>query len=515
MKNRIALINPPNGIFTPIYEENLGLSYIASNTRKLGFHVDIFEYTLYNLDLNGLLNNFCNNDYNIYGVFLPGTEESKAEVKKLLNMIKEIAPDSFIIAGGHYATFYYVETLREYLEIDCILLGEADVSFGILCDTFLRNDKNWKEMEGIAYRDDANTICRPVKERITNLDAIEFPARDNLEYIYKFKTIPRIYTSRGCYGDCYFCNVNNFYNSINKVPHWIGRSPENILDEISSIKRRVDIKSINIVDDNFIGPGESGIHRATAFANLLHKKYPDIKWMFSCRSQDVEINTFKYLKECGLNKLFLGIESPNQKTLNRLNKQAKVEDNKRALSICKEIGIDVTCGFIMFTPWTTIEEIQNNLLFLDNLENVDIYTSNYLLSRKGSKFYEDIKITSKPSNIGYFFKNEMVSELFKIAQKKDSIINNYLETGREVWRYIDHQNLEYNKIKSLYMSMVHSDINFMKEALLFVKKGMILESVQINNLLEKTASIIFQYVQDICLIAKDSIYQARQFLTRS
>jgi hypothetical protein len=66
----------------------------------------------------------------------------------------------------------------------------------------------------------------------------------------------------------------------------------------------------------------------------------------------------------GLNNVFLGLESGDPASLKRFRKHTTVDENKKAIHLLRDYGIEPTFGFIMFEPNSTLEGIRNNFGFL-------------------------------------------------------------------------------------------------------------------------------------------------------
>ena len=91
---------------------------------------------------------------------------------------------------------------------------------------------------------------------IEPLDSLPFPVRSDLF----LQTVGgNILASRGCYGQCSFCYINNFYGN---GCQWRGRSPDNVAQEIAELYSRLSAHSIYFVDANFFGRGSEGRKRA-------------------------------------------------------------------------------------------------------------------------------------------------------------------------------------------------------------------------------------------------------------
>ena len=86
----------------------------------------------------------------------------------------------------------------------------------------------------------------------------------------------------------------------------------------------------------------------------------------------------------GLTRLLLGIESGRPDVLKRLGKHASIAGNEKAIATIREAGREPEIGFIMFDAASTLDDIRENLKFLQRnriLLTVWGRTANLSLSR--------------------------------------------------------------------------------------------------------------------------------------
>ena len=81
--------------------------------------------------------------------------------------------------------------------------------------------------------------------------------------------------------------------------------------------------------------------------------------------------TFALLRRfayAGLREIFIGIESGCDSQLIRYRKCSSREMNLRALARARELDVDVDIGFILFDPDMTLQELEENLDFIEQTE---------------------------------------------------------------------------------------------------------------------------------------------------
>jgi radical SAM superfamily enzyme YgiQ (UPF0313 family) len=179
--------------------------------------------------------------------------------------------------------------------------------------------------------------------------------------------------SRGCKLACSFCAIKPFFAAMGRSL-WRGRSPENIVSEMVGIRHaHPQVKKFRFVDADFIGFEAEGENRALQLADLLIERLPGIELYIEARAQSVITlpHVFKRLRQAGLREVFVGIESGSQRILNAIRKSLNVSDIRPAVSILKDLGVSVSFGFMMFTPWTEDVDLHDSLSMLKDLGNVE------------------------------------------------------------------------------------------------------------------------------------------------
>jgi len=84
----------------------------------------------------------------------------------------------------------------------------------------------------------------------------------------------------------------------------------------------------------------------------------------NCRADAVDAELFAAMRDAGLYLVYMGLESGNEEGLRTLHKQITVEQNLRAVSVLKEVGLLFEYGFMLFDPSSTFESVRANLAFL-------------------------------------------------------------------------------------------------------------------------------------------------------
>jgi len=245
-----------------------------------------------------------------------------------------------------------------------VVRGEGEITFSKVVERlFLRKSKTLKGIRGVAYRNRGRIIFSKPRDLIENLDTLPFPDRENTLNAVSQGSLVQISGSRGCYGNCSFCSINSLYK-LSDGASWRGRSAKNIVDELQYLNRDLGFSMFKFVDDSFFGPGDYWKERAIEIADEILARKLNIRFRISVRVNNVDKKVFLKLKKAGLYAVSVGVESGVQRALNTFRKGTTVAQNKLALQILRDLGIITLMGFIGFDPYTSLDEVEENIQFL-------------------------------------------------------------------------------------------------------------------------------------------------------
>ena len=143
-------------------------------------------------------------------------------------------------------------------------------------------------------------------------------------------------TSVGCPFRCSFCVVHYLANG-----KYVPREPEDVVNEIASIPE----DHIYFVDDEmFIQP-----QRTEAIARLLIERGIRKQYISWARSDTICRNPgqFRLWKQAGLDVLYVGLESLEERNLADYNKGFAPDVNIRAVQILRELGIELHAALMV------------------------------------------------------------------------------------------------------------------------------------------------------------------------
>ncbi len=329
---------------------------------------------------------------NVSSIIMPFTESNQQEIlETILKTQPKIVGFSFIFqytiekfsdlaaylrsngvkshftAGGHFPSLEPALTFKEVPELDSIVRFEGEYT---LFELFLNLDcpHLWGEIQGLAFRKNPDIIMNPGRSLIEDLDSLPVIYRDEIPMSINGVNMAYMLASRGCLNNCSFCSIRQFYNtSEGRLRR--SRSAESVAAEMLSLYNTKQVRIFLFQDDDFANRSVNQKKWIESFLGELDKLNLSrvINWKISCRVDDVEEEMLKTMIDHGLFAIYLGVESGSKTGLETLNKGVTVDQNLEAIALIKKLNIELSIGFMLFDPSSTIHSLRENIHFLDEV----------------------------------------------------------------------------------------------------------------------------------------------------
>lgn len=245
---------------------------------------------------------------------------------------------AFVVMGGFHPTAMPEEVLGLSC-VDAVVIGEGEETFR---DLVLNGPG--PNVRGLAYRENGGIVHTAPRGVIRDIDSIPNPYRALRPERYGEKgsdySIDTIHTSRGCPWVCSFCANDQVHKQ------WRGRSPEKVVEEFAELHSTTVKKRIKIWDANFL----TNIGRVEKICDMMiDRGLTNFRITTETRAKDLlrAERILDKLRLIGLNKIGLGIESPNAATLELMNKKNDLDDVSEAVRLAGRHGIRAEGYFII------------------------------------------------------------------------------------------------------------------------------------------------------------------------
>lgn len=176
-----------------------------------------------------------------------------------------------------------------------------------------------------------------------------------------------VITARGCPYDCAFCSSKTMWHK--KVRF---RSPQNVLDEIQEIVDKWGIKQIRFCDDHLASDKNRAIELCEGLAKI------GVSWRCSIRADILTNELCEAMLAGGCKEISPGIESGDQRVLDFLNKNTKLEKIIEGCSVATKTGLHVRGLFMIGTPGERPDTPEINMEFIKNLDYHSLTLSTFV-----------------------------------------------------------------------------------------------------------------------------------------
>jgi len=338
-------------------EMPLGIAYIASELEKHGHRVSIRDYEVESFESGQFQNELNTLKPDVVGVSFRSS--SYASAKTACSIVKETTRSIKVVLGGHHATAFPEDTLMD-IPADFVVRGEGEYVMAGLLDA-ISSDAKLADVPNITYRYDGEIVENVLKDTVTDLDRLSFPAWHLLP-IDKYVT-GSIITSRGCPFSCIYCDKGV---STRKVRF---RSPENIYREIMAFEERYKKGRVYFVDDYFFLNKKRLSELLDLIINGEHLRF---RWYCQARVDGIDSEILERAKKSGCDMIIYGVETGDQEELEYINKKATLEEAEQAVKLSKREGIKTRANFMIGFPISTHESISNSIRFAKRID-ADLY----------------------------------------------------------------------------------------------------------------------------------------------
>ena len=369
----------------PDYEENLSIRYLSSSLQNSGHEAMLGTF-------NSLADAAAVEELAPRADIVGLSMCFQARAQEFLSLAKRIKaqhPQKLVVAGGHYASCAAQPLLADHPELDILVIHEGEHTLVEIANALPELPNRIAAIAGIAYRDGKQVRFTPPRRTISDLDALPFPDRCGRQHV--IAGIPTSYMmgSRGCYGQCAYCCITTLHRM---APGKLfrQRDPESIAEEMAVLYHERGSRQFVFHDDNFLVPSDAQNHaRINALERALGKRgVKDIALVIKCRPADASRDVLQQLKEFGLVRIFMGIESSTEEGLATLQRKQAINDSVRALEACSELDISAQFTMMIFNPDATLATLRSDIAFMRrfcgnplNFCRTEIYTGTPLEKR--------------------------------------------------------------------------------------------------------------------------------------
>ncbi len=368
-----------NGVLQPV-----GLSVISSFLKQRDCNVTLYDAFGYHEKRDKIITRIKELKPKIIGVTL--MTNHLPQTLPFLKDVKQLFPDVVTVVGGAHPSAAYKNLLQNHKEVDVAVIGEGEYTMLDLIEN-VQNGKTFDQINGIAWRPNGKVKVNPSREYIQDLDSLPFSDWESLPMKNYFDvwTIKKNYAnmvlSRGCPFGCTFCGAKNALGRKQRK-----RSPGHILEEIELLYDKYNVRNL-LFSDSTLNVDNQWVQEICEGLLKLNKP---LVWGCNIRADRIDKKTLELMKKSGCAKLFIGVESADNRILKSMRKGENIEKIEDGIRLIIEAGLIPDMGFILGMPGETEESMKRTIGFAKrHKKSVCAFT---LASPfPGTEFYEDAK----------------------------------------------------------------------------------------------------------------------------
>lgn len=358
----IHLIQPDTPSLTePLSFPSLGLLYISSFLKELGYEVEID-------DLTGGTNFNKSFDSDIIGFTC-----QTVHYKNVLNMfryLKEKMDGSSFVIGGPHPTWFREDCIGD--GFDAAICGEGELEISNFLSKINRTNSHPNSVKN-------SDVVLNIDTLLPDWEAINI---NRYRYFLDDRKCMNIMTSRGnCpfgkSGHCTFCPKTSTHSKLRF------RSVKSVLNEAKLLRDIYGCGSLAIYDDNVL------INKKRDYKIFNGLKELDIRFRCMTRANLASRTDLQLLKDCGCAEICLGAESGDSFILEKIIKKGTTVDlNTKFMNNCKDVGLRVKAYLMIGLPSESEKSIQNTIRWLRMIDP-DNYDISVFTPYKGSEIYDN------------------------------------------------------------------------------------------------------------------------------
>jgi len=364
----ILLINP--SLSKTDFETPLGLLYIANVCREAGHHVKVCDLT-FGYDISHVSSYLaaCPCDVVCLYVMSPMVPAALA----LARLVKQRNPTTVVVTGGPHPTIFPEEMLASDA-VDVVVMGEGERTIRELLSAIEPGISRYAAIQGLAWKDRNNIVVNAPRELITDLDALSFPDRADLDTLEGYmhlagikisfgRRMLNLIASRGCSFNCSFCQPALGRIHGHQVRY---RTPENVFQEIEYLREKWGVQTVWFEDDTLTFRKDW----LTAFCGIMSRAAPAVSWSCNSRLDLVDEQTLRMMREAGCELIRYGLESGSQEVLDRdFEKGIRLNQVKHVFSLTRALGIRTYAYVMIGGRHETAASIEETRRFLSDIKS--------------------------------------------------------------------------------------------------------------------------------------------------
>ena len=299
------------------------------------------------------LRNIDNQDSRFPEFFFPETQQ-------FCRWLRTHTQAPLVLGGSAFSIF--PQELLEYLQADMGLVGEGELSFKALADSYPQGD--WTTIPGLVFQTQGQWRENP-PQPVADLDALPDPA---LEYFTpvqyheavgsaKLPGVMTVQSRRGCPRRCRYCTTARLEGLKVRT-----RAPEKVAAFMAASYHRWGLRRFYFVDNLFNHPRDYARRLCRAIKQL---NLP-LEWLCLINPAYPDEELFHLLREAGCVQAQVGNESGSDLVLTNLGKGFSRRQVEETFQLLQRVGLPYNCFLLFGGPGETPATVQESVELLED-----------------------------------------------------------------------------------------------------------------------------------------------------
>ena len=364
---------------TDFFQIPYGLLSLAANALRAGHQVKVLNLSSYTwTSIEAIASQL---DADVVG--LSCWTANRRGVHLLAASIKRHHPKTYVVIGGPHATPLARPILENWPEIDCVVIGEGELTF---LDLLSRLEQNTPvaDLPGALTRSAGEIHVGPRRPAVARLD--------DLAEVHELFPTHIVMTSRGCPWNCTFCGAENSWGR-----GFRSLSVNRVLDAFENALKSIKVRIVLVKDDTFTA------NRKRIIDICRGIRQRNLRFLWSCDTRvDVLDDELLYeMRLAGCERLSLGVESGSAEILRAINKRITVEQIAKSAEAARRFGIRTRFYMMLGNRGETEATFRESLAFLERTKP-NSYIFSCLSIYPGTDDYADAVRAQRVSPDSYF-----------------------------------------------------------------------------------------------------------------
>lgn len=350
-EENIRIVQKYFGLFPP-----LSLAWVAAIAEKAGHEAIIVDARTLGLDMERTCDILRDFKPDLLGFMM--TTYMFRETLAWAGYLKERLNVPVVIGGYNLRVYPRESLMNDVADYGCY--RQAIYMFPALLEQ-LGGGRRFEDVPGLIYKNGSEIRVNPPHPDEENFDEYPNPARHLLpnelyaEFPTERKNFTVMVTSLGCPKSCVFCEAGH--------TRYAPRSADTVVNEIEECYKKHGIREIDIFDYEFPIIRK----RAADICDKIIERKLDVIWACRARIDSVDEALLRKMRRAGCSRIYYGIETGDQKTLDVLNKGITTRQVRDTITATREVGIKALGFFLAGVPGETKQSVREMVSFAGSL----------------------------------------------------------------------------------------------------------------------------------------------------